>query len=424
MTSPMCRLVPCFLLWAAILHAQPDSVTDALVGRIQSKVLESLARIPDYVCVQTTERAHRASAKEEFKLLDTLRLQVALIHNREQYAWLDARKFEDKELRDMVGKGAVGTGNFALHAKHVFEPKVAEFKAQGEVSHQGRRALRYDYEVPWENSAYRIRTPPHEEVVAFRGSFLVDAETLDLLRLEVNSDEIPAELGLERVSTSMEYARASIGGMACLLPKSSELIIAALDGAESRNRTNLGDCRQYLAESKLSFEAPPEDNTAPVESEAAAANLPSRLTMELSLDADIALEAAGVGDPIRAVLLRPLKDGERVLAPAGSVALGNIVRLEKQGQPFDHYEIGLEFHTLETGSRRYEYSATMTDAGPATGLIRQVKRLNPTFTRQRKARMDILVREVPRGQGVLHWDAKHSRIRKALRMRWLVTDIR
>ena len=357
-------------------------------------------------------------------MLDTLRLQVALIDNREQYAWLDARKFEDKELRDMVGKGAVGTGNFALHTKHVFQPKVAEFKARGEVSHQGRRALRYDYEVSWENSAYRIRNPPHEEVVAFRGSFLVDAETLDLLRLEVSSDEIPAELGLERVSTSMEYARATIGGMACLLPKSSELIMASLDGAESRNRTSLGDCRQYLAESKLSFEAPPEDGPAPVESAAPPADLPSRLTMELSLDADIALDAAGVGDSIRAVLLRPLKDGERVLAPAGSVALGNIVRLEKQGQPFDHYEIAVEFHTLETGSRRYEYSATMTDAGPASGLIRQVKRLNPTFTRQRKARMDILVREVPRGQGVLHWDAKHGRIRKALRMRWLVTDIR
>jgi hypothetical protein len=66
----------------------------------------------------------------------------------------------------------------------------------------------------------------------------------------------------------------------------------------------------------------------------------------------------------------------------------------------------------------------MTEAGPAPGLIRQAKRLNPTFTRQRKAKMDILVREVPRGQGVLHWDAKQSRIRKALRMRWLVHEIR
>jgi hypothetical protein len=282
--------------------------------------------------------------------------------------------------------------------------------------------LRYDYEVPWDNSSYRIRNPPHEEVVPFRGSFLVDAETLDLLRLDVHSDEIPPELGLDRVSTTLEYVRAKIGALECHLPRSSELTMVGLDGAESRNRTRLGDCRQYVAESKLSFETPPPDAPAPVDS-LEPPDPPGRMTMDLSLDSDLVLATAVVGDPVRAVLVRPLKDGDRILAPAGSVAVGNVVRLEKQGQPFDHYEIALEFHTLETSPRRYEYSATMADAGPATGLIRQARRLNPTFTRQRKARMDILVREVPRGQGVLHWEAKHGRIRKGFRMRWLVGEL-
>jgi hypothetical protein len=416
--SSMWRRVPYAWLWAAILTAQPESSPDGILARIQTKARENLDRMPDYVCVQTVERSHRSTAKEEFKLQDTLRLQVALIGNREYYAWLDARKFEDKELRDLVGKGALGTGNFALHAKHVFEPRIAEFKPRGEVIYRDRRALSYDYEVPWENSAYRIRNPPHEEVVAFRGSLLVDAETLDLLRLDVHADEIPPELGLDRVSTTLDYARATIGILECLLPKSSEMTMLALDGAESRNRIQLGECRQYETESKLLVDAPPAEPAAQAE-KAATPELPSRLTLELSLDADVPLETAVVGDPIRAVLARQLKDGEQLLAPAGSVALGNIVRLERQGQPFDHYEIALEFHTLETSQGRYEYSATMTEAGPATGLIRQVKKLNPTFTRQRKAKMDILVREVPRGQGVLHWDAKHPRMRKGLRMRWL-----
>jgi len=414
----MWRRVPCALLWAAILSAQPESSPDPILARIQAKARENLERLPDYVCVQTVERSHRSTAKDEFKRQDTLRLQVALIGRREHYAWLDARKFEDRELRDMVGRGVVGTGDFALHAKHVFEPRVAEFKPRGEITYQGRRALSYGYEVPWENSGYRIRNPPREEVVAFRGSLLVDAETLDLLRLEVQADEIPPELGLDRVSTTLEYVRATIGASECLLPKSSEMTMLALDGGESRNRTQLGQCRQYTTESRLSYDAPAEREAA-AEEKAAAADLPSRLTLELSLEADIPLETAVVGDPIRAVLSHPLKDGERLLAPAGSVALGNIVRLERQSQPIDLYEIALEFHTLETSQGRYEFSATMMEAGPAAGLIRQAKRLNPTFTRQRKAKMDILVREVPRGQGVLHWDAKHARIRKALRMRWL-----
>jgi len=419
----MCRWASCALLWAAILSAQQGE-SDALLARIQAKVREDLARLPDFVCVQTVERSHRAKAREEFKLLDTLRLEVALIGNRERFAWLDARRFEDRELRDMVGKGAIGTGNFALHTKHVFEPRVAEFKAAGETMHQGRRAWRYDYEVPWENSGYRIRLSSQEEVVAFRGSFLADAETLDLLQLEVLADEIPQELGLDRVATSLHYARATIGPSDSLLPKFSELTMVSLDGSESRNRTRLGDCRQYLAESKLSFDEPAADRVAAADKSAAAPDLPRRLAMELSLESEIALGTAVAGDPIRAVLVSPLKNGERVLAPEGSVALGNIVRLEKKGQPFDHYEIALQFHTLETNQTRYEYSATMTDVSPVPGLLRQAKRLDPTFTRQRKARMDILVREVQRGQGVFQWDAKHGRIRKAMRMRWVVDDLR
>ncbi|HTM50978.1 MAG TPA: hypothetical protein VL285_19915 [Bryobacteraceae bacterium] len=411
------------LLWAAVASAQTDGTPDPMLARIQERVLERLARLPDYVCVQTVERAHRASAKEPFKPIDTLRLQVALINGKEQYAWLDARRFDDRELRDLVGRGAVGTGIFALHTRHVFQPKIAEFKARGEETREGRRVLRYDYEVPWENSAYRVRNPPHEEVVAFRGSALIDAETLDLLQLVVSSDEIPQEIGMDRISTTLEYGRSMIGAQECVLPTASEMTIAGLDGTESRNRTKLGECRQYTTESKLTFEEPASEAAAPSEKEEES-EAAQRLTMELALESDIALETAVVGDPVRAVLSRPLKDGDKVWAPAGSVALGNIVRLEKQGQPFDHYEIAMEFHSIESAAGRLEYSATMTQAGPAPGLIRQAKKLNPTFTRQRRARMEILVREVPKGQGVLHWEAKHARIRKAFRMRWLVHEIR
>lgn len=415
------------IFWAAALNAQPDRSPDAVLAQIQHRLRENFARLPDYVCVQTIERGERATPRGEFRLKDTIRLEVALIGNRERFAWPNASKFEDKDLRDMIGRGMVGTGNFALHAKHVFHPELAEFHALGEVAHQGRRALRYDYEVAWENSSYRIRVPPNEEIVGFRGSFLVDAETLDLLRLEVHADEIPPELGLDRAVNILEYTRVPIGASNYLLPKFSEMTMVALDGAESRNRIEITGCRQYLAESKLVLEeapaAPPAvpDRTEDIPD---APDLPARRTIELSLESAIDLEKAAIGDPVRAVLVRPFKQDDRVMAPEGSLLLGRIVRLEKQAQPFDFYEIALQFDTLETGEKRYEFNATLENAGPASGLIRQVKRMNPTFTRRRKAKMDVLVREVQRGQGVLQWEARRPRIGKGFRMRWRVDEVR
>jgi hypothetical protein len=61
----------------------------------------------------------------------------------------------------------------------------------------------------------------------------------------------------------------------------------------------------------------------------------------------------------------------------------------------------------------------MLSAGPASGLMKQEKRFMPTFQKQRTNKMNILVREVAQGEGVLYWDARHPRIRRGLKMSWV-----
>src|SRR5437773_325961 len=81
------------LLWVSLLNAQ--DVPDATLAGIQVKVAEHVLHLPDFVCAQTVERFERASAREEFRPLDTLRLEVALIGGRERYGWADSRQFDD-----------------------------------------------------------------------------------------------------------------------------------------------------------------------------------------------------------------------------------------------------------------------------------------------------------------------------------------
>jgi hypothetical protein len=65
-------------------------------------------------------------------------------------------------------------------------------------------------------------------------------------------------------------------------------------------------------------------------------------------------------------------------------------------------------------------SATMEKGRTADRTDPEAKRLDPKFTRRRTGRMDILVREVQRGQGILHWDARRGALPKGLRMQWRV----
>jgi hypothetical protein len=411
----MVRRLGCAFWVAGLpLCALAEDGAGELLERVRARMRENLSRAPDYVCQETVERWARDSQRSEFKAMDILRLEVGFAGGKEIFSWRGASRFEEKELADLVGSGVVGTGAFAVHAANVFLSRAAEFTYRGEEEWKGKRSFRFDYLVPREHSRYRVRVPPYQAVVGFHGSFWVDAETLDLLRLEVHADEIPDELRLARASDVMEYQRVTIGREDYLLPASSEFSMLGILGNEYRNRRRLTNCRQYTAEASLRFDSAAE--AAPVARPSA---LPPRLPLELMLESTIDLETAALGDEVRAALARPLLHQGQLLAPQGAAVLGRLVRLEKNAMPFPHYVVGLEFDVLESPAGRLEFAATLEDVAPGPGLIRQAKTLDPTFDRRRRVpRLEILVRERQEGRGVLHWDARQPRIRRGLRMRW------
>src|SRR5450756_567881 len=114
--------------------------------------------------------------RQRFELVDMLRLEVALVDDRELFAWPGSKKFGDTELRHMVSGGAIGNGNFALHARAVFMGNGPVFTFRGEDKLEGRRALRFDFKVSLLNSGYRIRVNDQEAVVAYHGSFWADPD--------------------------------------------------------------------------------------------------------------------------------------------------------------------------------------------------------------------------------------------------------
>ena len=393
---------------------------EGLLGRIRAKAKENLAKLPDYTCLQNVERARRVRSTEEFRAVDILRLEVGIVGDREMYAWRGSQRFSDKDVADLVGSGTIGNGNFALHVKNVFLSTAPEFTYEEETTFNGRRTYRYTYDVQQDVSSYEIRVPPKRAKVAFHGTFWVDAETYDLLRLEVDAEDIPDALGLARARDVMDYSRVPIGGSEFLLPKSSELLMVGTSGDESRNRTEFSGCRQYVGESSLRFDGEPTPSTPAAKVTAPKPALPDRTALELVLEGEIDPEAAAAGDAVKAALTAPVKQGEKILVPSGTPILGRLVRIEKQALPFPHYIVGMEFHTIEAPGGAIDLSASLEKVHPAAGLIQQAKTMNPVFNARRQRRFDILVREHQRGQGVIHWDAKRRRIPAGLKMRWIV----
>ena len=399
---------------------EPEGLLDRFLNRMKSE----LGRLPDYVCTQTIERFSRTSAERPWQNVDTLRFDVAFVGNKELYGRPGERRFQSRTLAEIVGKGTTSTGQLGVLAKHVFLTSTARFSYKGASEQDGRRMHEYSYEVAPERSSYRLRNGTAESTVGFQGSFWIDAENLDLIRLEVQAFDLPERLGLAEANTSLVYSRVLIDETESILPVSATFAIVALDGNEDMNRMRLTTCRHYRADSSIQYAgdqpAPRRDAPKSAESAGAEVALPGGALLEIALDANLDPASARLGDPIRARVIRPTKLGDAAVVPQGAIVLGHLVRLDKQAMPYPVFDIGLEFDTVMIGDQKVALAATMEEAGPHAGLLRQAKRLDPTFTKRRTGRMEVLVREVQRGQGILLWDARRGPLPSGLKMKWRV----
>lgn len=271
----------------------PDTL---LLARIRNVVNENLERLPDFTCVQTIERSQREPGTKRYRFLDNIRLEVALVEGKELYAWPGSPKFEERDLRDMVGGGAIGTGDFALHAKSIYLSGSAEFTYQGTELLRGRKVHVFHYRVPMAQSRYMMRIEKVEGPVGYQGHVYNDAETLEMARIEIHIDEIPDYLPLKEGHKVIDYAPVTIGGVRHVLPTTVEMTLVALNGGESLNRAVFSGCRQYQGESRLLFEDPPE--AAPETAPAVEWPLPEGLEVRMRLVETLDLAKAAMGDPV------------------------------------------------------------------------------------------------------------------------------
>ncbi len=351
------------LIAGAGIDAFAQTRTDGLLGKIRAKMASNLDRLPNYTCTETIERSARDSGKE-FKRIDTVRVEVAFVGGKELVSWPGAAKFEDnKDIRNFVSdSGAIGTGNFAVAAHNVFRSDAPAFSGPFEEISNGRRIIRDDFKVPLASSELRVQTNLHGAVVGYHGSFRVDGDTLDLVRLDTQADAIPEEVEIAATADWIEYARVRIGGAEFLLPVASELRMAQRTGRESLNRATFSNCRQYLGESTISFSDPAPVADGPKTPRIV--QLPANMSIETSLAAKIDLDKAAIGDPVSLVVSRTVKKGSMVLAPKGALVRGRLTRLSKEASKEGSFHlIGIQLTSLETQDSQADVTANLQEAG-------------------------------------------------------------
>jgi len=365
MNSMLLRLIAIPLFAMAGLAQDPLTPLKPEVlqlSKIRRRAVENLNRMPNYTCRETIERSVRKPPSKRFQLVDTVRLEVALVKGKEMFGWPGAEKFEEGDIGEMVKGGAIGNGNFANHARSIFASSAPRFTFKGDSTVDGRPAIQWDFRVPQLTSRYMLRVGNADGLAGYHGAFWVDPKTLDLIRLQVIADEIPPNVPIKIASDRMDYFLAKIGDGEFLLPRGSMMILTDMQGNENRNHTVFTNCRQYGTESTISFDNPSADLQAPLEPAKPLPPivLPEGLMIMMSLDAEILGDRAAVGDPISATVSGIVKHGKDVVIPKGAKFKGRLTQLTRNGA--DHL-FSFEFDRIEFGGRQGHFSATLVDLG-------------------------------------------------------------
>lgn len=355
------------LIFASLLEAQSQLPKDVIqLSQLKREVRKAVATLDNYTCVETIDREERKNARQRFQHLDTLNVEVAVVKDRELYSWPGAKEFEDRDVAEMVGAGLMSTGGFRSAIKSVFIDNVSTIKWHGEEEILGRRALLWDYVIPYNLSGWVVHVEGRSGLVSETGSFWADAETLELLGIETVAGDIPPDLLVASIKQTVDYSRMHVRERDPLLPQSVETSVTKLNGVESLNRIEFSHCREFSGAAELSFNKP-----ASIENPASAVTefqIPAGLEISVRMAQAIDSKTAAVGDSIRAIIDMPVRSHGTDLIPKGALLLGRIRRLERQLEPHPYYLVGLEFTDIEFAGHHARFTGQMFGAAAIPGL--------------------------------------------------------
>jgi hypothetical protein len=375
---------PTLFLLAAVLYGQSAPDPTVVLDQVRAKIRATMKRIPKYTCLQTVDRSYYPAEKLKYgetacaqlsadgknaqkpprpASTDRLRLEVAQASDSEIHSWPGSGRFDLKLFDRIVDSGPFGTGAFGGYLIDIFDNDLVQFDYRGEDVRDNHRLLVYGYSVARKASHYTVRAHDDWVFTAFSGTFELNPDSVEIERVILQTAELPFETGLCEAVSTLDYQRVEIGDGSFLLPRASQLLLIYQGGGESNSVTTFEGCREFHAESSVSFGTPTAALEAPDVHRKSRPPLPGGLDVDLRLIDSIDTDTSAAGDPVSATVVHDVRQSREILIPAGAVVHGRISRMEHHHLPTEYLVIGLSLQSVEIGGESVPFSARL-QSGP------------------------------------------------------------
>ena len=245
-------------------YADQQKVIDAM----REYALNYSSSLPDFVCKQVTRRYFDPLGHEKWRSSDTLISKLSYAEQKEKYEVIMAngQAVLNKNIESFGG--TTSSGEFGSLLKYIFAPKSdAEFhwdrwgRIRGHVTHV------FTFAVDQAHSEWGILDGESKQqiVPAYNGYIYVDRDTSQVLRVFMQSVDIPASFPIQLAQTQLDYDFADLSGRPFLLPLKAEIRLNR-GRFQSKNDVEFRSYQKFSADAVITFDDPaplPDEKSAP-----------------------------------------------------------------------------------------------------------------------------------------------------------------
>ncbi len=343
------------LLIAAVARSQSLPPAIERLFTLKDRASALLGNIPDYTCLETVGRIARGDAGQSS---DVIRVAVAVVNQKETYGWPAGEHFLDRQLSQMIRSGLTATGLYGTFARGLMARKNDDFQFAGEGKLNGESVYRYDFQIPASEGPWNIRVGKESGRAGERGSFWVEAKSLELRRLEVSALLIPSNVGLTHLHLIIDYEVIMISDRRVLLPATARVDAREENGREDLSHVFFNHCRAFGADSTISFASYTQTGSQ-TKSRSRKFELPTGLEIAATLSTPVNTATASPGDALEAAIAKPVFWRGKEIITKGARLEGHI----RQLRPLPDSEqcaVTIEFDRIQTFDGWVQFYARMT----------------------------------------------------------------
>lgn len=232
----------------------PRSSVDPIIDKARDMALNFVETLPNYMVKQFTTRFVSVS-KNEWKPQDTISTDLVYEDGREHYRNI---LLNGKPAKGKIEEtGSWSTGEFGTVLRDLFSPSTnADFRPNGSpvIAHRTTRA--FTFVVEQENSHWQVVAAGQTYKPAYRGTVWIDKDTARVLRIEMQTRNMPKEFPIDTVESATDYEFVRIGATTAefLLPTHSESLSCIRGTSQcSKNVIDFRNYRKFGAESDIKY---------------------------------------------------------------------------------------------------------------------------------------------------------------------------